>query len=265
LLRKEILPYLSKYYKIIRSPDIKNKFLLKKILKKIQDFHDGMSELEYRLDKFNDETNVFDRNDKWVLDVKPKPIKSFIERTKIWLNILQFRYLTPITICLSEFSEEEAKKRERKVFWLSILISALIGGIITWGVDFCNDNYLEQNIEEKIINLDSNITLMQEEYRINFNILKEQQIKQFNTDNNHTRQLNTVIEYNKSFKHDTAICEKKCEPPIKYPFQLSKEEFIVILEQQKESGLSIKGFCFLMHYRLHILLDRAILVFKQFI
>ena len=34
LLRKEILPYLSKYYKIIRSPDIKNKFLLKKILKK---------------------------------------------------------------------------------------------------------------------------------------------------------------------------------------------------------------------------------------
>lgn len=121
MLRKEILPYLSKYYKIIRSPDIKNKFLLKKILKKIQDFHDGMSELEYRLDKFNDETNVFDRNDKWVLDVKPKPIKSFIERTKIWLNILQFRYLTPITICLSEFSEEEAKKEKEKFFGCQFL------------------------------------------------------------------------------------------------------------------------------------------------
>ena len=70
-------------------------------------------------------------------------------------------------------------------------MSALISLIFTWMFDVSNDKYLENNIEKRIINQESVINLMQQEHRLDFNILKEQ-----------NNQLNTVIELDKKIIED---------------------------------------------------------------
>ncbi len=84
-----------------------------------------------------------------------------------------------MTIKASEFSENEAKKRNRNIFVASVIISALIGALTTWYFDKDNDLEIQKN--GIIIHQDSLINEMKE------SILNLDTLKQITTDSTHTK------------------------------------------------------------------------------
>jgi hypothetical protein len=122
---------------LLYSTSSQHKKRLREIMNTVQVLYDKMSEIQYRVSRVPKNTIVNHDGDR-------HEAGGINEMAKVWLNLLQFRYLTPLTIRISEYDTKRSFFRDILFLVFSIIISALIGFFVSWGFDSCNDRDLEE-------------------------------------------------------------------------------------------------------------------------
>lgn len=139
---------IAMYYVIIKDIEIliseynlktKKKRLLIQQRDAFQLQFDMLSQIQYFISPVKQDPNFLVKNSNGI-NVK---IQFFDIACKDWLNRVHLRYLYPIILRLSEFSERRAKLRDIFIFVLSIFVSALIGAGITHWFDVKNDRDID--------------------------------------------------------------------------------------------------------------------------
>lgn len=189
---------INQYYKIIEDIEIlikeyiletKDKDLLIRQRNDLQIQYDKLSHIQYFISPahFPSDTKVKNMYNKEV------NIQVFDNACKDWLNRVHLRYLYPIILRLSEFSERGARLRDFILFGLSIIISTLLGLGITWSFDRNNDYDLDETGKDIINKIDSSMMLLNE---------RDKKIDSLTT---------LDFEYNHIIDSLTILTQKKCK------------------------------------------------------
>ena len=155
-ITKDITKELDENGNIIDTANKSTRKELKVFLNKIQDFYDKLSELQYRIQRFDDiigkETANYTQDDGNSATIY---IRAVNESLKSWLSMIQFRYLTPITITMSEFDVKASYRRDARIFAYSVILSSIIGFAISWYFDKANDSDIKEFKQTVIQNQDT--------------------------------------------------------------------------------------------------------------
>ena len=121
---KNIIHELEENGHIIDSYKKHKKMSLKCFFNVIQIYYDKLSELQYRIQRFDDikgsEIATYKDDENKDSNIY---IRAVNESLKSWLNLLQFRYLKPAEIRLSEYNVRESIYIAVVIFILSVFVS----------------------------------------------------------------------------------------------------------------------------------------------
>jgi hypothetical protein len=181
----------SKIADYLQTMDIERSVIVKRI-NEIQNLYTRMVDIQYEISQispretilsFFNNSNIEEKVYAYAID---EQAKNWLDRLSSALNIL--------TIKASEFNIKDAKRREKYILLFSVIISAIIGGFITWFFD--KDDDLINQTKEITRYQDSIINELDKDNNLHFDTITTQYYQQFKNDSIINCKLDISIKQN---------------------------------------------------------------------